>query len=95
MVSYNLQQHNPGMILLGPMMKSYLQTAVTNVMMLQAVSDRENNRTIKSGPEYTYEEYLEAIKNVATIYDEHSSGRWVAHLTQMAEETDLTNKITD
>ena len=46
-----------------------------NIMMLRAVSDRENDRTIKGGDEYTYEEYLEAIKNTATIYDEHSSGR--------------------
>ena len=95
MESYNMQQHSVGMILSGPMMKSYLQTAVASVMMLRAVSDRENDRTIKGGDEYTYDEYLEAIKNAATIYDEHSSGRRTAHLTQVAEGPDITNEIAD
>ena len=63
--------------------------------MLRVVSYRKNNRTIKGGDEYTYEEYLEAIKNAATIYNEHSSQRQVVHLTQVAEETDLANEITD
>ena len=58
----------------GPMMKSYLQTAVAGVFMLRAVSDCQNDHTVKDGPGYSYEEYLEAIKNAATIYDEHFSG---------------------
>ena len=39
MEAYNLQQHNPGMMLTGPMMKSYLQTALSSVVMLRAISD--------------------------------------------------------
>ena len=95
MESYNLQQRNPSMILSGPIMKLFLQTAVASVMMLRAVSDRENNRTIKGSNEYTYKEYLEAIKNAATIYDEHSSGRRAAHLTQVTEGSNLANEITN
>ena len=63
------------MVLSGPMMKLYIQMAVAGVMMLRAVSNHKNNRTVKGGPEYTYEEYLEAIKNAATIYNKNSSGR--------------------
>ena len=38
---------------------------------------------------------MEAIKNTATIYDEHSSGRQAAHMTQVTEGPDLTSEIAD
>ena len=62
--------------------------AVAEVMMLWAVSDQENDRTVKDGPEYSYNEYLEAIKNAATICDEHSSGQRSVH--KMKSQTTLS-----
>ena len=58
MEAYNLQQRNPGMMLTGPMMKSYLQTALSSVVTLRAVSDRENDRVIRGEAKFTYDEYL-------------------------------------
>ncbi len=75
MEAYNLQQRNPGMMLTGLMMKSYLQTALSSVVMLHAVSDRENNRVIRGEAEFAYDEYLQAAKASATIYDENTGGK--------------------
>ena len=56
-------------------MKSYLQTALSSVVMLHAVSDRENDRVIRGEAEFTYDEYLRAAKASATIYDENTGGK--------------------
>ena len=82
MEAYNLQQRNPGMMLTGPMMKSYLQTALSSVVMLRAVSDRENDRIIRGEPEFTYDEYLRAAKASATIYDENTGGKRSINVVQ-------------
>jgi hypothetical protein len=82
MESYNLQQRNPGMMLTGPMMKAYLQTALSSVVMLRAVSDRENDRIIRGEPEFTYDEYLRAVKASATIYDENTGGKRSVNVAQ-------------
>ena len=95
METYNLQQCNPSMVLTDPMRKSYLQTAVAGVMMLWAVSNWENDCTVKGGPAYSYDEYLEAIKNAATIYDEHSSRRRTVHTIQASEDYNMVDEITD
>ena len=68
------------------MMKRYLQMAVAEVMMLRAVSDGENDQTIKEGPKYTYAEYLEVVKTAATIYDKHSSGHCFVNIVQTTED---------
>ena len=47
MEKYNLQQRNPGMVLTGPMMKSYIQAALVGVMMLRGVTNREHDRMIQ------------------------------------------------
>ena len=58
---YNEQGSEPGMVLTGPMMKSLLQTSLSGVSMLRAVSDRESDRIVQGGSSFTYEEYLWAV----------------------------------
>jgi hypothetical protein len=95
MEAYNRQQRNPGMVLTGPMMKSFLQTSVAGVMMLRSVSERESDRTIRGGPEFSYEEYLEAIKNAATIYDENIGGRRSINVVQTTDDNQAVDEITE
>ena len=59
------------------------------------MSDQENDCTVKGGPEYSYDEYLEVFKNAATIYDEHSSGQRTVHTIQASEDYNMVDKITD
>ena len=95
MEKYNLQQRNPGMVLTGPMMKSYIQAALVGVMMLRGVTDREHDRMIQGGTDYTYEEYLEAVKSAASIYDEGANGRRSVNVAMASGNHDVENEITE
>jgi hypothetical protein len=95
MEKYNLQQRNPGMVLTGPMMKSYIQAALVGVMMLRGVTDREHDRMIQGGTEYTYEEYLEAVKSAASIYDEGTSGRRSVNVAMASGSHDVESEIAE
>jgi uncharacterized protein (UPF0128 family) len=73
--AHNMQQTEPEMVLTGAMKKSFLQSSLANVMMLRAVTDRENDMIVRGGSAFTYDEYLQAAKASAALYDQKSSGQ--------------------
>jgi len=85
---YNDQQTEPGMILNSAMKKAMLQASLSPVMMLRAVADRETERMVQGGMAFTFDEYLEAVKASASLYDEGRMGRRSVHTinnTNMSE----------
>lgn len=76
---YNEQQTEPGMILNGVVKKAMLQASLSPVMTLRAVADRETERMVQGGLAFSFEEYLEAVKASASLYDEGRMGRRSVH----------------
>ena len=66
-------------------------------MMLRAVTDRENDQIVRGGNAFTYEEYLQAAKASASLYDEKSSGRRSVNIakTNNASESTVVDEITE
>jgi hypothetical protein len=89
MRTYNEQQSHPDMVIPDIQKKAYLQDALSNVPFLQAVTNREMEKAAQEGKHtfFTYDQYLTAIKGVATTYDQHREGRRSAsiHHTQMGD----------
>jgi hypothetical protein len=96
--AHNMQQVEPEMILTGAMKKSFLQSSLANVMMLRAVTDRENDMIVRGGKAFTYDEYLQAAKASAALYDQKSSGQRMTSVnkteTSTAEST-IVDEITE
>jgi hypothetical protein len=69
--------------------KTLLQAGVSNVVILRAVGDREQDSVIPGGGPLTYAQYLTVLKNQATLYDEQFSGR------RSANAHDLSINVTD
>ena len=95
--AHNTQQSEPELVIPGAMKKSFLQTSLANVMMLRAVTDRENDQIVRGGNAFTYEEYLQAAKASASLYDEKSSGRRSVNIakTNNASESTVVDEITE
>jgi hypothetical protein len=96
--SHNAQQSEPGLILTGAMKKSFLQTSLANVMMLRAVTDWENDTIVRGGSSFTYEEYLQAAKASAALYDQKSSGHRAVHMSKVKNNesgTSIVDEITE
>jgi hypothetical protein len=85
---YNEQQIEPDMVLNGPMKKSMLQACLSPVTMLRAVADRETERMVQGGMIFSYEEYLEAVKASASLYDEGRTGRRSVNVMSRTDTTE-------
>jgi hypothetical protein len=97
MRTYNDQQSHPDMMIPNIQKKVYLQDALSNVPFLQAVMNREMERAAQEGGHtfFTYDEYLTAIRGVATTYDQHREGRRAASINHMQLEDPDGDVIQD
>jgi hypothetical protein len=66
---YNKQQGNIHLRINQDMMRTYMQNALAGIRAFQEVSDRETDRMIMGGPPFNYEEYMTAVKSVASKLD--------------------------
>jgi len=62
---YNEREPNPNLKLTSDLCKRELQRALRPDSRLRAVADREADGTYQGGREYTYEEYLQAVRETA------------------------------
>lgn len=89
---YNNQQNNVHLHINEHMRRTYMQNALSTVHSFQAVTERENDRIIMGGPPFTYDEYMTAVKAVATKVDttrNSKSSRDVNMLMYEVTEEDL------
>jgi hypothetical protein len=66
---YNKQQRRPEMRINKFQMRTYLQTALSNIKVFQDISNRETDRLVMGQPEFSWEEYLTNVKSTATRFD--------------------------
>lgn len=81
---YNEQQPSEAMKLNDEIKKSLLQASMSNVSILRAVGEREQDSVIRGSPALTYANYLVLLKSAATLYDEQSSGRRQGNVHDMS-----------
>jgi hypothetical protein len=86
---YNEQQAKSNLVLNDELKKTLLQAGVSNVGLLRAVGDREQDSIIRGGDPFTYAQYLTVLKSQATLYNEQSSGR------RSANTHDLSINVSD
>ena len=88
---YNDQQTSPSMQLSEPLVKTLLQSAVSSVTILRATADREHEQIIQGGRAFTFEQYCDALKAVATRYDEPRTGRRSANVANLEYEEEWSD----
>jgi len=74
--------------------RQYLQNAVTGVKGLQDVLDRESDRITMGGTAFNYEQYLSALKSIATRLDDKkkTDGKRLVNWTEVEDSVDETPK---
>ena len=81
---YNEQQPSEALKLNDEIKKTLLQASMSNVSILRAVGEREQDSIIRGSPALTYANYLVLLKSAATLYDEQSSGRRQGNVHDMS-----------
>jgi len=83
---YNEQQSHPHKQLHDELKKSLLTSAVSTVMVLRSVGDREQESFVRGGPAYDYQQYLAILKTQAILYDEKSMGNRSANIANFEHD---------
>jgi hypothetical protein len=94
---YNDQQTDPDLLLNETQLKNWLQTSLSQVSALHAVANREHEDMIRGGRPLTYDEYLQAIKGSATLYDQKRNGTRSIHMADTTDDArqDFLDEITE
>jgi hypothetical protein len=66
---YNNQQSNVHLHINESMKRTYMQNALMGIRAFQEVTDRETDRMIMGGTPFNYNEYMTAVKSVASKID--------------------------
>lgn len=66
---YNNQQSNVHLHINESMKRTYMQNALMGIRAFQEVTDRETDRMIMGGTPFSYNEYMTAVKSVASKID--------------------------
>jgi hypothetical protein len=77
------------------MMKALLQSAVSGNAALRALDDREQDHVAQGRAVFTYQEYLDALKTSAAIYDEDQKSGSSVNMMDLMEETNLRSGSRD
>jgi hypothetical protein len=85
---YNEQQTSPTKQLHDELKKTLLMSALSTVMVLRSVGDREQESFIRGGPAYDYHQYLSVVKTQAILYDEKSMGNRSANMVNLEHDPD-------
>ena len=75
---YNEQQIEPTMRLNDMMMKTFMQTAVSDINMLLDVSNQEKQAVARGAPVFNYFQYLQLLQSTAALYDRRRLSRRTA-----------------
>lgn len=85
---YNEQQTSPSKQLHDELKKTLLMSALSTVLVLRSVGDREQESFVRGGPAYDYHQYLAVVKTQAILYDEKSLGNRTANMASLEHDTD-------
>jgi hypothetical protein len=85
---YNEQQTSPTKQLHDELKKTLLMSALSTVMVLRSVGDREQESFVRGGPAYDYHQYLSVVKTQAILYDEKSMGNRSANVASLEHDPD-------
>jgi hypothetical protein len=83
MDQYNKQQTSPTKQLHDKLKKTLLMSALSSVLVLCSIGDREQESFVRGGPAYDYQQYLAVVKTQAILYDEKSLGNRTANMANL------------
>jgi hypothetical protein len=85
---YNKQRTSPARQLHDKLKKSLLMSALSTVMVLRSVGDREQESFVRGRLAYDYHQYLSVVKTQAILYDEKSMGNRSANVANFEHDFD-------
>jgi hypothetical protein len=92
--TYNDMQVQPGLQLSDEFQKTLLQASLSQVSVLRAVSDREQEALIRGGAPFDFDQYLSIVKTQAILFDESIMGRRSAHVAEINATEEVSHERT-